>query len=487
MKRKRYVALARVSSREQEREGFSLEVQEDGFKRFAKKNKGDIVQLFKIAETASRKDERKSFRELIAFAKQHAEELDGILFYKIDRAARNLVDYVELERLESVHGLPFISITQPTESTPSGRMLRRTLATMAAFTTEQQSLDVREGLAKRVEHGLFPSHAPYGYRNIRLNDRGLVEVHPQNSVKVKRIFRLYTMGAVTVEQIIEKLFEEGLFYTDSKPQFTPKKVYTLLADRSYLGEIRFRGRWLPGTHTPLTSKEIFDDAQVRLGVGTYRSHQMVYAGELIRCDHCGFPITGERKTKTSKSGMRSYSYYRCCRYHVGDHPRIRVTEARLDEQVVAFLKQFDDRSDRLTGLMMLVLRERLRLDFAESQLRTDEANRLLSLIEGQKDELLNMRLAGAVDQRRFESKQAELEGRSRILVDQLDQTAQDQEFIARTTAKAGSLFRVIRNCWLDADYGFKRRVLETLFGRLRLFKDELRPDNRTPFELLLVG
>lgn len=484
---KRYIALARVSSREQEREGFSLEVQEDGFKKFAKKNKGDIVRLFKIAETASKNDERKVFKELIVYAKQHINELDAILFYKIDRAARNLFDYVELERLESVQGLSFISVTQPTENTPSGRMMRRTLANMAAFTTEQQSVDVREGLAKRVQHGLFPSHAPYGYRNIRVNDRGLIEVHPENAAKVQRIFWLYTMGAMTVEQIIEKLFEEGLFYTDSKPQFPPKKVYAMLADRSYLGEVRFRDRWCPGTHTPLTTEEMFNNAQVRLGTGTYRSHQMVYAGELIHCDYCGFPITGERKTKATKTGERSYSYYRCCRYHVGDHPRIRVTEARFDAQVVAFLKQFDERSDQLTHFFARVLQERLQLDLADRQLRTDESKRLLSLIESQKDELLNMRLAGAVDQKRFESKQHELEGRAKILVDQLDQMARDQEFVEKATAKAGSLFRAIRHRWHDADYGFKRRVLETLFGQLRLFKDELRPDNRTPFELLIAG
>lgn len=484
---KRYIALARVSSREQEREGFSLEVQEDGFKRFAKKNKGVIVRLFKIAETASKNDERKVFKELIAYAKKHIQELDGILFYKIDRAARNLVDYVELERLESEHGLRFISVTQPTENTPSGRMMRRTLANMAAFTTEQQSLDVREGLAKRVEHGLFPSHAPYGYRNIRINDRGLIEIHPENAAKVQRIFWLYTMGAMTVDQIVEKLFEEGLFYTDSKPRFTPKKVYDILVDRSYLGEVWFRGRWLHGTHAPLATVETFNNAQVRLGIGTYRSHQMVYAGELIRCDHCGFPITGERKTKTSKNGERNYNYYRCCRYHVGDHPRIRVTEARLDEQVVIFLKQFNERSNQLVDLMALVLRERLQLDLAGSQLRTDESKRLLSLIESQKDELLNLRLAGVIDQQRFNSKQQELEGRSEILVDQLNQMGRDKEFIERSSANAGSLFRTIRLHWHDAEYGFKRRVLETLFGQMRLFKDQLRPDNRTPFELLLAG
>lgn len=487
MKRKRYAYLARVSSREQEREGFSLEVQVSGFEKFARTTKADIIRRFEIAETASKKEQRKVFKELIAFAKQHADELDGILFYKIDRAARNLFDYVELERLESEYGIPFISITQPTENTPSGRMLRRTLATMAAFSTEQQSVDVREGLAKRVEHGLFPSHAPYGYRNVRVNDRGLVELHLENAQKVKRIFWLYTMALLTVDQIVEKLFEDGLFYTDSKPRFTPKKIYDILADRSYLGEVRFRGAWNPGTHERLVDRASFDDAQVRLGVGTYRSHQMVYAGELIVCDHCGSPITGETKVKDTRIGKTSYCYYRCCRYHIGDHPRVRVTEAWLDQQVLVLLRRIDEKAVKLKDLFSQVMHSRLLLDLAESRLRADETSRLLALLEGQQDELLNLRLAGRIDQQRFESKQAELDRRDAILRSQRDQMAKDQEFVEDTAASSEELFRAIYRHWHDADYGFKRRVLETLFGQMRLFKDELRPDNKTPFELLLAG
>ena len=49
--------------------------------------------------------------------------------------------------------------SQPTENTPAGRMMRRTLANMAAFYTEQQSLDMREGLARRVKNGLFVGRA----------------------------------------------------------------------------------------------------------------------------------------------------------------------------------------------------------------------------------------------------------------------------------------------------------------------------------------
>mgnify|MGYP002626301506 CR=1 FL=1 len=130
---KQFAALARVSSREQEREGFSLEVQEDGLRRYAAQAGGEIVKLFKIAETASKGEQRKTFRQLVAYAKKNAPFLDGLLFYKVDRAARNLFDYVELERLESEYDLPFISVSQPTENTPAGRMMRRSLTNLARF------------------------------------------------------------------------------------------------------------------------------------------------------------------------------------------------------------------------------------------------------------------------------------------------------------------------------------------------------------------
>ena len=113
-----------MSSREQEREGFSLEVQEDALRQYATKVGGEIIKLFRIAETASKTDERKSFRELIVFAKKHSPELDGLLFYKVDRAARNLFDYVELERLESEYGVPFISVSQQTDNNPARELIR---------------------------------------------------------------------------------------------------------------------------------------------------------------------------------------------------------------------------------------------------------------------------------------------------------------------------------------------------------------------------
>ena len=84
--KKRYIGWARVSSREQEQEGFSLDVQVDGFHEWARHESGIVDPVFKVSETATKADERRKFKGMIDFAKRHAAEYDGILFYKIDRA-----------------------------------------------------------------------------------------------------------------------------------------------------------------------------------------------------------------------------------------------------------------------------------------------------------------------------------------------------------------------------------------------------------------
>ncbi|HZW08127.1 MAG TPA: recombinase family protein, partial [Phycisphaerales bacterium] len=69
---KRFVAFARVSSREQQREGFSLAVQEEQLRAYAERAGGVIVKLFTVAETASKSGERRVFQEMLAFARAEA-------------------------------------------------------------------------------------------------------------------------------------------------------------------------------------------------------------------------------------------------------------------------------------------------------------------------------------------------------------------------------------------------------------------------------
>jgi hypothetical protein len=272
---------------------------------------------------------------LIAYTLKHKVEIDGLLFYKVDRAARNLFDYVALERLEFDHDVPFVSTSQLTHNLPAGRMARRMMAVIAAFYTEQQSIDVRDGHKRRVEAGLFLGLAPYGYKNVRTEMRGLVEVDLEEAKRIRLIFQLYAYERMTPDQIVEKFAEEGIFLTPKSPRWLRNKVYDILGDRSYIGDVFYQGVWYPGVHTPLVDKATFDRVQVLLGDKIYHSHELTYAGELIKCGYCGHVVTGEFVVK--KQTGKVYVYYRCSKSAAPGHPSIRLTEKQVDEQVVAML------------------------------------------------------------------------------------------------------------------------------------------------------
>lgn len=484
---KRFVALARVSSREQEREGFSLEVQETALRRYATQNGGDIAKLFRIAETASKGDERKTFRELVAYAKKNAAELDGLLFYKVDRAARNLFDYVELERLESEYNLPFISVSQPTENTPAGHMMRRTLANMASFYTEQQSVDVREGLARRVQEGWFCSRGPYGYRNIRKDGRGTIEVDPLPAANVRRIFHLYAYGNLTLDGLVAKVNAEGMVFRASMPKFPRSSVHTILQDRAYIGEVRHKGQWYPGKHEPLIDRETWDRVQALLGGHVYQSHALTYASELIQCGHCGHPLTGEQKAKMTKSGERIYNYYRCTYYNVKDHPRARVTEADLDRQVLAVFDKMRIEDEQVRDWFRTVLASQTRDLQADSLAQRAELQRQETLFVSQQDRLLNMRIAGEIDQETFGRKHTEMRDRLASIKLQLDVLDRSHDETAELASKVFELSQTLRQQWLTADYAAKRRILEIVFLNCRLDDVTLVPTMRKPFDVLAEG
>lgn len=482
---KRYVALARVSSREQEREGFSLAVQEEALRRYATNTGGEIVRLFRIAETASKRDERKTFKELIAFAKMKANSLDALLFYKVDRAARNLFDYVELERLESEHGISFISVSQPTDNNPAGRMMRRTLANMASFYTEQQSVDVREGHARRVQEGWFVGGAPYGYRNVRVDGRGLIEVDSDRAASVRRVFNLYAFEPLTVDQLVERLASEGIKYRRSMPRFPRSSIYNMLKDRCYIGEVEYGGQWYPGKHEPIIDRATWDRVQVLLGNKRYQSHELVYAGNLIKCGHCGNLVTGEQVTKQSTG--KQYVYYRCSMYRRSlDHPQVRVTETQLDEQILTLFRSIRQ-PEQVRDWFAAALREWSKHERGDAKVKASQLQKELSQLREQQDRLLNLRLLDEIDADTFASKGTELRDRMAQVSLYMEAADRDRGEQADLAMKVFELSQALVDRWLAADYGAKRKLLEIVCSNFMLNGVTLCYELRKPFDVLAEG
>ena len=383
--------------------------------------------------------------------------------------------------------MPFISISQPTDNNPAGRMMRRTLANMASFYTEQQSVDVREGLARRVKEGWFVNRGPYGYRNVRRDGRGVVEVDSIQADNVKRIFHLFAYENHTLDTLVEQLANEGRFFRASTPHFPRSSVHNILQDRAYIGEIEFRGQWYPGKHEPLIDRATWDRVQALLGGHVYQSRALTYAGDVIQCGCCGHPITGEQKTKQAKAGERFYNYYRCTYYNVAGHPRTRVTEAELDRQVLAIFDRMRIEDEAVREWFRQVLRSQTADAQQESRAQRAELQRQESLIVAQQDRLLNLRIDDQIDQDTFAAKQTQLRDRLAKIKLQLDVLDRSHDETAELATRVFELSQTLRQQWLTADYAGKHRILEIVFLNCRLDDASLVPTIRKPFDVLAEG
>jgi site-specific DNA recombinase len=366
-------------------------------------------------------------------------------------------------------------------------MMRRTLANMAAFYTEQQSLDVKEGIARRVESGLFPSKPTYGMSNVRKEGRSVVQVHPQHGAKVPLIFNLFARGGHTLDSLQEELGSQGVIYTESQPTFSRSKLHTILRDRSYIGEIRYHDAWYPGTHQPLVDHATFARVQELLGVQCYRSHEMIFAGELIRCGFCGHPVTGECKTKKTLKGVRNYIYYRCAKYNKPGHPRIRLSEKEIEKQVLDAFKGLRIADEKVREWFRHVLKARMQEAQKGKAEQTTNLQRQITSLHAQQDRLLNLRLLDQIDEQTFAAKSMEFRDRLTQLEIQIHDAGQGSDRRDQEAIEAFELSQVLVGKWLTADFQKKRQLLETVCLNFTLRDVTLEITMRKPFDFLIEG
>jgi site-specific DNA recombinase len=392
-----------------------------------------------------------------------------------------------LERLESEYNVPFISISQQTENNPAGRMMRRTLANMASFFTEQMAVDISQGINRRVQEGLFPGKAPYGFKNVRANGRRVVELDETEATNVRKMFHLYAYENHTLEGIVRRFADDGIVFRPSTPRWSRTSVHNMLTDRAYIGEVRYREGWYPGKHVPIIDRATWDRVQVLLGNGQQLSHTMTYASDLIECGHCGHKITGELKTKQAKSGPREYMYYRCTKYNKPNHPRTRVTEAELDRQVLALFARIKIEDAAVRDWFRAVLASKTKDAQADTRSQRSELQRQEKLIAGQKDRLLNLRLEDQIDEATFNKKQTEFRDRHASIMLQLEALNRTQDENAELLSRVFELSQTLMERWLTADYAEKRKILEILWLNCRLDGASLYPTIRKPFDVLAEG
>ena len=162
------VVYARVSSEEQEKEGFSIPAQIKLLKDYAAREGFKIVEEYIDVETAKTPG-RTGFNEMVKFFLKQAKSCGGdqqcrtVLVEKTDRLYRNVRDYVTIDELDiDVHLVKEGTVLSP-DSNSSEKFMHGIRVLMAKNYTDNLGEEVKKGMREKAEQGIWPSKAPTGY------------------------------------------------------------------------------------------------------------------------------------------------------------------------------------------------------------------------------------------------------------------------------------------------------------------------------------
>jgi DNA invertase Pin-like site-specific DNA recombinase len=159
-----------VSSKDQEKEGFSIPAQDRLLREYAARESFAIARVFEDVETAKRSG-RTQFNEMVAYLKQHHATCRTILVEKTDRLYRNAKDWVTLDELDvEIHFVKENSIISQ-NSRSSEKLIHGIKVLFAKNTIDNLSEETKKGMLEKARSGIYPSYARVGYRNVDGNRR----------------------------------------------------------------------------------------------------------------------------------------------------------------------------------------------------------------------------------------------------------------------------------------------------------------------------
>jgi DNA invertase Pin-like site-specific DNA recombinase len=293
---KHAVIYARVSSKDQEREGYSIPAQLKLLREYARTHEFEIVREFLDVETAKIAG-RKQFGEMVRFFRENPACRTAIV-EKTDRLYRNFRDCVTLEDLDIEIHLPKEGQVISKDSKSQAKLVHGIQVVIARNYIENLREEVRKGMREKAEQGIYPSRPSLGYRNNKLERT--IEAEPDKILIAQRMFELYGSGQHSLASLRKALkSEQGI-------SLAKGYLERLLKNPFYKGQFIWEDKLYSGTHTPLVSAELFEQVQeVFRGHNKpkYRKHAFAFSG-LLRCAYDNCTVTAEIK-------KNRYTYYRC--------------------------------------------------------------------------------------------------------------------------------------------------------------------------------
>lgn len=327
----RVALYIRVSGEEQKIKGLSLESQRERLEAYAREQGWVIVGIYiDAARTARKKLHKRSEFQRMLDAVRH-DEVDMLLFTRLDRWFRSVPDYYKVMEVLEAHNCEWKTIDDGEgydTTTASGRLYINIKLSIAQNEADLDGERIDVVFDSKVQHGtVLSGKCPFW---LRVNEEKRLELVPEKTAILQDAFDYYeqsTSQRATIKYIRETY---GVNWCDAT-------FRRMLHDKLAMGVYDRNGRYNPTFCPAAISPEQFERVQ-ELTKRNSRSNPTgkvyIFTGILV-CDECRHNLVGYKS--------RGIYYYRCNQYF--QRGRCEHNHSAREDRVEAWL--FEHLSDEI--------------------------------------------------------------------------------------------------------------------------------------------
>ena len=456
------VIYARYSSDNQREESIEGQIRE--CTAYAEKNGITVIKHYIDRALSAKTDNRPEFQQMIKDSEKRL--FDIVLVWKLDRFARNRYDSAHYEyQLERNH-VKLVSATEPISEGPAGIMVKSMLTGMAEYYSAELSEKVVRGMTENVLKGKYNGGTiPIGYT---VDEEKFFQIDPLKAPFVVEAFQRYNDGA-TMKELMNWLNDSGVT-TNRNQKFTYNSIQTLLTNRRYIGENRFKDIVMPDSIPVIIEKELFDSVQDKIAKNRraparHKAEDDYLLTTKLFCGMCGAMMFGECGTSRNKN---VHHYYKCANAkRTKTCKKKTVRKEWLEDLVVnetmKMIRDDDSIQSIVDAVMILQEQENTVLPLLEKQMK-DIENGIENLLNAIQAGVLTSSTKGRLE--KLEAQQKELE--IRIAEEKLAKPKVSAEFVKfwltnfrKLDPNVKSHRETLINTFVNAVYLYDEKVLIT--------------------------
>lgn len=311
---KRVAHYARVSHDEQAKFGYSVQNQIERLAEHSAKENHIVVDLFIDDGFSAGTAKRPAYQEMLSRLK----EFDEIIFTRLDRFSRNVLDANEVVLKCDKAGVGIKAIDEDIDTTTADGMFDFNLkVSLAQRELAKGSERITTVFSYMVKQGKpISGSQPYGYM-----------------IETKANGDKHIIKDPDTEQIVDEIFAHFITYQSIRgtarhinEKYNIDRSYNrynaLLKDDYYCGIYRGNTDYAPQYIT----KETFDRVQeiIKNNIKLRKENHIHLFSGLMLCDKCGTKLqTHHSKRKNKNGSVKEYRYYRC-RTHIAKNEPCNV-------------------------------------------------------------------------------------------------------------------------------------------------------------------